>query len=127
MIPMFCEPNTWLMTFSSPGHRKRLASSIDQLIPYILQNPNTAGIATRLEFSRGQTLAGEESSHLKDAAVAEMHSYMDNMIGLDNWQIPDMPLVNSRAGLYVYLSAAVCLSAGYDDMELMGRQDADII
>lgn len=108
------------MTFFSPGHRKRLASSIDQLIPYILQNPNTSGIAEKLEFSRGQALAGEESSDLKDAAVAEMHSYMDNMIGLDTWQIPDMPLVNSRAGLYIYINAAVCSSASYADLEWMG-------
>lgn len=116
------------MTFFSPGHRKRLANAIDQLIPYILQNPNTSGIAARLEFSRGQALAGEESSdHLKDAAVAEMHSYMDNMIGLDTWQIPDMPLVNSRAGLYIYINAAVCSPPGYGDMEWMEGLDADFV
>ena len=105
------------------GHRKRLASSIDQLIPYILQNPNTSGIAERLEFSRGQALAGEESSDLKDAAVAEMHSYMDNMIGLDTWQIPDMPLVNSRAGLYIYINAAVGSAEGHVDNELDGGHE----
>lgn len=111
------------MTFFSPGHRKRLAASIDQLIPYILQNPNASGIAVKLEFSRGQTLAGEESSDLKDAAVAEMHSYMDNMIGLDAWQIPNIPLVNSRAGLYIYINAAVCSTAGYGDPKWIGGSE----
>ncbi|KAL0465541.1 RNA polymerase [Neurospora intermedia] len=100
------------------SHRKRLASSIDQLIPYLLQNPNTSGIAERLEFSRGQALAGEETSDLKDAAVAEMHSYMDNMIGLDTWQIPDMPIVNSRAGLYIYINAALVGRPLIDDHSL---------
>ncbi|KAK3956089.1 mediator complex, subunit Med5 [Pseudoneurospora amorphoporcata] len=107
--------------FSRPeakGHRKRLASSIDQLMPYILQNPNTSGIAVKLEFSRGQALAGEEASDLKDAAVAEMHSYMDNMIGLDAWQIPEMPLVNSRAGLYIYINAALVGRPLIDDHSL---------
>ncbi|KAK3403484.1 mediator complex, subunit Med5 [Sordaria brevicollis] len=100
------------------GHRKRLAHSIDQLIPYILQNPSTSGIAERLEFSRGQTLAGEESSDTKNDAVAEMHNYMDNMIGLDTWQIPDMPIVNTRAGLYIYINAALVGRPLIDDHSL---------
>ena len=42
--------------------------------------------------------------------MSEMNSYMDNLIGLERFQVPEIPMVNSRAGLYIYLNAAVsCL------------------
>lgn len=61
-------------------------------------------MAGRLEQFRTETLGKYLPAEKKDV---EVNSYVDNLIDMDNFQIPEIPLVNSRAGLYIYLSAAV--------------------
>ena len=63
-------------------------------------------MAGRLEEFRTETLGKHLPAEKKDV---EVNSYMDNLLDMDNFQIPEVPLVNSRAGLYIYLSAAVSL------------------
>jgi len=63
------------------------------------------------------TLASIEPADKKDA-TAEIPSYMD-MIGLDNVQIPEIPIVNSRAGLYIYVGAAVGIPKKWPRAELL--------
>ncbi len=36
-----------------------------------------------------------------------MNGLLD-LMGPDNLRIPEIPVVNTRAGLYIYLNAAVC-------------------
>ena len=67
-------------------------------------------MAARLETFRTQTLPSFEPAEKKDGEMAEMASYMDSLIGSESFQIPLVPTVNSRAGLYIYLNAAVGLS-----------------
>ncbi len=62
-------------------------------------------LAAQLEAFRTSALSIHFSSEKKEAA--EVNTYMDSLIGLDNVQVPEVPIVNSRAGLYIYLSAAV--------------------
>ena len=82
-----------------------LLDSLERFVPLIMQMPPE--IAGRLERFRTETLAALVPSEKKDAAVSGMNNYMDNLIGLENFQVPEVPVVNSRAGLYVYLNAAV--------------------
>lgn len=65
-------------------------------------------VASHLEVFRAETLGQHLPAEKKDAA--EVNNYMDSLIGLDTVQIPELPIVNSRAGLYIYLSAAVSSS-----------------
>jgi mediator of RNA polymerase II transcription subunit 5 len=84
-------------------------------------------IAGQLELFRTQTLSKFLPADKKDAAVSEMNSYMDNLLGLDSFQLPDLPIVNSRAGLYIYLNAAVsldqrcCYLSDANARQLVGR------
>lgn len=64
-------------------------------------------IAAQLDQFRTETLGKYLPAEKKEAA--EANSYMDSLIGLDNVQLAEVPVVNSRAGLYIYLSAAVSL------------------
>ena len=64
-------------------------------------------LAARLEGFRSRIL-GSHLQTKKDSA--EANTYMDSLIGLDSVQVPEVPIVNSRAGLYIYLSAAVSYS-----------------
>jgi mediator of RNA polymerase II transcription subunit 5 len=74
--------------------------------PSIMQAlPDVAG---RLEMFRAQTLGKFLPSEKKES---ELSSYMDNLIGLDSLQVSEVPILNTRAGLYIYLSAAVSLAA----------------
>jgi mediator of RNA polymerase II transcription subunit 5 len=70
--------------------------------------PNASQIATRLEFFRTDTLAGFEPVDKKnEEATAEIDELLESTVGLDSFVIPEMPITNSRAGLYIYLNAAV--------------------
>jgi hypothetical protein len=86
--------------------RKQLSTSLEAFIPTILQS--SAEIASRLDLFRSQTLAGFDSPSAKekDGAEAAMNGLLD-LMGSESLQIPEIPIVNSRAGLYIYLNAAV--------------------
>lgn len=43
----------------------------------------------------------------KQAANAVMDDILDSTVGVDNLVIPEIPISNTRAGLYIYLSASV--------------------
>jgi len=74
-------------------------------MPSIMEIP--AEFISRLEQFRTQTLASFDPDEKKD--TTEVNSYMD-MIGLDSFQVPVIPTENSRAGLYIYVHAAVRFS-----------------
>lgn len=68
-------------------------------------------IAERLESFRTGTLASFEPMDKKnEAAKAQFDDLMDATLGLDNLAVPELPVINTRAGLYIYLNAAVCES-----------------
>lgn len=71
-------------------------------------NPGTAQIAERLELFRANALAGfEPVDKKKEAANAEMDELLDETLGLQNIVLPHLDIRCSRAGLYIYLNAAV--------------------
>ncbi len=86
--------------------RKQLAESLERFIPTAAQS--TAGMVDRLHVFLTQKLASFEPENKKgDSVGMDMASFMDNLIGLENFQVPEIPVINSRAGLYVYVNAAV--------------------
>ncbi|KAK0670786.1 putative mediator of RNA polymerase II transcription subunit 5 [Cercophora samala] len=108
-------PKTFLLP-AAKGLRKQLAQSLEAFLPSIMQvNPS---IASQLEMFRAQSLVTYDSIEKKDAAVSDMNSYMDNVMGLESFQVPEIPIVNTRAGLYIYLSAALVGRPMIDDVAL---------
>ncbi|KAL2133281.1 hypothetical protein VTI74DRAFT_2582 [Chaetomium olivicolor] len=115
----FSEDPVVLSTLSKPFFKnvcKALSSNLEGFIPCVMQTLPDMG--SRLELFRTQTLASWLPPEKKDAAVSEVNNYMDNLIGLDNVQIPEVPIINSRAGLYIYLSAALVGRPMMDDAAL---------
>lgn len=96
--------------------RKLLSRSLASFVPSILQSASqgatqgAAQIAARLEHFRTETLAGfEPTDKKKKEADAEMDELFDETLGLQNIVLPPMDMARSRAGLYIYLNAAVSL------------------
>ncbi|KAK3327996.1 mediator complex, subunit Med5 [Cercophora scortea] len=115
----FCENHVALATLARPlarGARKHLSESLETFIPSIMQS--SPEIAGTLERFRTLTLSSSEPADKKATAVSEMNSFMDNLIGLDSFQVPEIPVVNSRAGLYIYLNAALVGRPLIDDSAL---------
>ena len=78
-------------------------------MPAIVQS--FSEIASRLELFRSQTLANfEPVDKKKEAEEAQMFDVYDQTVGLENFQIQELPVDNSRAGLYIFLNAAVSAS-----------------
>ncbi|KAK8017519.1 mediator of rna polymerase ii transcription subunit 5 [Apiospora rasikravindrae] len=102
-----CENQIVLKALSRPfaqDARKALSDSMASFVPSIMQNASQ--IAARLEFFRTETLASfEPADKKKEAANAEIDDILDSTMGLDNFVIPEVPISNSRAGLYIYLNA----------------------
>ncbi len=69
---------------------------------------NSSQVAARLELFRTETLASfEPVDKKKEAENAEIDEMLDSTMGLQSVVIPELPITNSRAGLYIYLNAAV--------------------
>lgn len=85
---------------------KDLAQVLDAFIPNVAQAAHP-DIFTRLNTFRTQTLPSFDPTTKKDDESPEETSYVNTLIGLENFQVPLVPTVNSRAGLYIYVNAAV--------------------
>ncbi|GKT85119.1 mediator of RNA polymerase II transcription subunit 5 [Colletotrichum tofieldiae] len=85
--------------------RKALSESLANFVPTIMQSAGP--IATRLDMFRTSTLAGfEPVDEQKNKSNAEIEDLFDSTVALENFVISELPIVNSRAGLYIYLNAA---------------------
>lgn len=90
--------------------RKELSQSLTDFMHTLQHAP---GVVERLEVFRSETLGRLDSvdKNSQAAANAAMDELLDPAVGLDNLVIPDMLIPNTRAGLYVYLNAAVGIPA----------------
>ncbi|OAR01201.1 hypothetical protein LLEC1_05680, partial [Akanthomyces lecanii] len=90
---------------SAKGLRKHLSDNLGSFIPTL--QPVTPAFVDRLESFRTQTLAQlDPPDKKKKAANAVMDELLDSTVGLESYVIPEVPISNSRAALYVYLNAA---------------------
>jgi mediator of RNA polymerase II transcription subunit 5 len=87
--------------------RTQLAKALAGLVPLLVQS--SAQTAGRLELFRTQTLAAMEPVGKKNEAGKEIDDILEEGMGLgvDSMVVPDLPTMNSRAGLYIYLNALV--------------------
>ncbi|KAM0598471.1 hypothetical protein ACHAP1_002686 [Verticillium nonalfalfae] len=68
---------------------------------------NAGPVTTRLDHFRTRTLASFEPAEAgKPLAAPELDQLFDSGVELNNFVIPELPVANSRAGLYIYLNAA---------------------
>lgn len=89
--------------------RKRLAQRLNDFIPTVkIHTVADAQTVSRLEAFRTQVLPSWDPR--AEGEPVEEASYVDTLIGLENFQVPLVPTINSRAGLYIYLNAAVSLA-----------------
>ncbi|KAM0324190.1 hypothetical protein ACHAQA_008384 [Verticillium albo-atrum] len=86
--------------------RKAMSESLATFVPTIMHNAGQ--IATRLDHFRTNTLASFEPVQAgKPLAHPELDQLFESGVELNNFVIPELPVANSRAGLYIYLNAAL--------------------
>ncbi|ELQ36809.1 mediator of RNA polymerase II transcription subunit 5 [Pyricularia oryzae Y34] len=84
--------------------RKELSDALGNFVPTIMQSAEQ--ISQRLVQFRTETLAGfEPVDKAKAAANADMDDFLDSTMGLDSLVVPEIPISNTRAGLYIYLNS----------------------
>lgn len=107
-----CENPVVLRTLALPSPfaetaRRALGEALAAFVPSILQ-ASTEPIVQKLERFRTETLTSfEPVDGRAEAAKAEIDELLDSTMGLDAVVLPEVPVVNTRAGLYIYLNAAV--------------------
>ena len=88
--------------------RKALSKSLANFVPLLQGSPLSA---SRLDDFRMGTLVRIEPVDKKErAADQEIEDILDEgmVLGIESLVVADLPIVNSRAGLYVYLNSLVC-------------------
>jgi mediator of RNA polymerase II transcription subunit 5 len=75
-------------------------------IPQLVQSSQQ--VASRLQLFLSDTLASFEpvDKQKKEDSNMEIDDYSSSM-ALQSMVIPELPIANSRAGLYIYLNASV--------------------
>ncbi|UNI19114.1 mediator complex subunit [Purpureocillium takamizusanense] len=100
------------------GARKELSQSMSGFIHTLQAAP---GFVERLEMFRSETLAKFDPADKKKqaAANAAMDELLENAAGLDDFVVADIPISNTRAGLYVHLNASLAGRPLIDDNALL--------
>jgi len=93
---------------------KELSALLESFIPLLSQsNPQSA---TRLALFRTQTLPSIVPAEKKvkaNTASGEIDALIGEGLGVESIVVQELPVVNSRAGLYVYLNALVSVPQSY--------------
>lgn len=94
------------------GPRKVFSESLASFVQVIQQSPQLPQFQqfiNKLELFRTEVLAPlDPVDKSKQAANAVMDDILDSTVGVDSLVIPEVPIANTRAGLYIYLGASVC-------------------
>ncbi|KAI5859468.1 Med5-domain-containing protein [Durotheca rogersii] len=120
LLLSICESQTVLSALSRPvarDARRALSKSLASFVPSILQSASQ--IASRLELFRTETLASfEPANKKKETGNPGIDDLLESTMALDNFSVTELPTVNSRAGLYIYLNAALVGRPLIDDATL---------
>ncbi|ERT02083.1 mediator of RNA polymerase II transcription subunit 5 [Sporothrix schenckii 1099-18] len=115
-----CENESVVAALAQPfakGVRRVLANGLASFNPTI--SLGSAPVSARLEHFRTVTLAqfepadkgktnkGRGKQEEQNTATNDIHDLLDSTVGLQNLVVPEMPISNSRAGLYIYLNAVL--------------------
>lgn len=89
------------------GGRKQLSDGLAKFLATL----QPAEIPAQLEIFRAQTLPAlepvDKRKEAEEAEEAQVYEVFDQTVGLENFQVRELPINNTRAGLYIYLNAAV--------------------
>ncbi|PNP48362.1 hypothetical protein TGAMA5MH_00646 [Trichoderma gamsii] len=107
---------------SAKGARKVFSESLASFVQVIQQSPQLPQFQqfiNKLELFRTEVLAPlDPVDKSKQAANAVMDDILDSTVGVDNLVIPEVPITNTRAGLYIYLGASLVGRPLIDDHAL---------
>ncbi|OAA67035.1 RNA polymerase 2 mediator complex subunit [Niveomyces insectorum RCEF 264] len=115
-----CEDKTVLSALAQPfakSTRKALSEKLGNFLPLI--SLSSSHIAARLELFLMETLASFDPVDKKvEEETNEMIDFLDSTAGLQGLVLPELPITNSRAGLYIYLNAALVGRPLIDDVAI---------
>lgn len=114
-----CENQAVLSALGRPlakDARRALSEGLAHFVPSILQSASQ--IASRLELFRTETLASFEPADKKRNVANPVMDDIESTMALDNFVVNELPIINSRAGLYIYLNAALVGRPLIDDAAL---------
>lgn len=97
---------------NSVDSRKELSENLANFVPTLqLVNAGTEkSISEKLDFFRTEVLAKlDPVDEKKQAADAAMDEMLASTVGLDAFDVREVPIITTRVGMYVYLNAAVGL------------------
>ncbi|KAH7166208.1 mediator complex, subunit Med5 [Dactylonectria macrodidyma] len=110
LLMRLCENEVLVKAVGKPfakDIRKELSTSLASFVPTLQPVPE---ITEKLELFRTETLANlEPGDKKKPASNTAMDDLLESTVGLDNFVVAEIPIANTRAGLYIYLNA--CLTA----------------
>ncbi|EGU74803.1 hypothetical protein FOXB_14696 [Fusarium oxysporum f. sp. conglutinans Fo5176] len=93
-----------------------MSASLASFVPTLQLVPQ---ITDKLEQFRTEILASSDPADKKKQATnAAMDELLDSAVGLDNFVVAEIPVSNTRAGLYIYLNAALIARPLLDDHAL---------
>ncbi|KAF4446383.1 hypothetical protein F53441_9951 [Fusarium austroafricanum] len=96
--------------------RREMSASLASFLPTLQLVPQ---ITDKLELFRTEILASSDpADKKKQVANAAMDELLDSTVGLESFAVTDMPISNTRAGLYIYLNAALIARPLLDDHAL---------
>lgn len=108
--------NPWLLKVigrnAAKDARKELAENLANFVPTLqLVNAGTEkSITEKLDFFRTEVLAKlDPVDEKKQAADAAMDEMLASTVGLDAFEVREVPIITTRVGMYVYLNASVGL------------------
>ncbi len=104
--PCLSDPRDWYTNQRASGEKGVRKALLDSLVSFVptLQNPP---VAERLEVFRATLASFEPAAKSKDTAAKGVEELLDSTVGLDSVILSELPIANSRAGLYIYLDACV--------------------
>ncbi|CZT52893.1 related to Mediator of RNA polymerase II transcription subunit 5 [Rhynchosporium secalis] len=98
--------------------RKKLGKALEGFVPLLLQSNGPA--AARLEVFRADTLVALEPIEIKEPKEGAEKDIEDILadglqLGVDSMVVEEMPVINTRAGLYVYFNSLLVARPLIDD------------
>ncbi|KAM5514085.1 Mediator of RNA polymerase II transcription subunit 5 [Fusarium oxysporum f. sp. phaseoli] len=119
LLLRMCENDILVGAVSKPiakDVRKEMSASLASFVPTLQLVPQ---ITDKLEQFRTEILASSDPADKKKQATnAAMDELLDSAVGLDNFVVAEIPVSNTRAGLYIYLNAALIARPLLDDHAL---------
>ncbi|KAF5013501.1 hypothetical protein FDECE_488 [Fusarium decemcellulare] len=121
LLLRLCENDVLVKAVSKPFAKGNVGANITRLVvaSFVPTLQLVPQLTEKLELFRTETLASlDPTDKKKQVANAAMDELLDSTVGLENFVVADIPVNNTRAGLYIYLNAALIGRPILDDNAL---------